>query len=268
MPTPSPARVHECTVVKNEPIARDIFALRIASPELARKLEARRVAAHGNDVLAAGDGGAHDGAHAHGAAAKDRDRVLGSRLGNVDDGAGAGLHAAAERRDVGEVNVVVDLGHALGIDHGVGRKRRLAEEHAHVLAVLVQARGAVGSHAAKVDLVEVLAVVRLVVLAGGAGAVKGVRHAHVVTGLEVRDALADLLATGEYDVVYTCGPEVMMAGVARLCREAGVACRVSMERMMCCGFGACGTCNVAMADGTYKSCCKDGPVFDAEEVAW
>lgn len=82
------------------------------------------------------------------------------------------------------------------------------------------------------------------------------------------DALADLLAEKDYDVVYTCGPEVMMAGVARLCREAGVACRVSMERMMCCGFGACGTCNVAMADGTYKSCCKDGPVFDAEEVAW
>lgn len=82
------------------------------------------------------------------------------------------------------------------------------------------------------------------------------------------DALSDLLAAGGYDVVYACGPEVMMAGVARLCREAGVACRVSMERMMCCGFGACGTCNVAMADGSYKSCCKDGPVFDAEEVAW
>ena len=82
------------------------------------------------------------------------------------------------------------------------------------------------------------------------------------------DALADLLAKRRYDVVYTCGPEVMMAGIARLCHEAGVRCLVSMERMMCCGFGACGTCNVAMVDGTYKSCCKDGPVFDAEEVAW
>lgn len=82
------------------------------------------------------------------------------------------------------------------------------------------------------------------------------------------DALADLLGEGGYDLVCTCGPEPMMAGVARLCREAGVACEVSMERMMSCGFGACGTCNVAMADGTYASCCKDGPVFDAEEVAW
>ncbi|MDO4429539.1 MAG: dihydroorotate dehydrogenase electron transfer subunit [Atopobiaceae bacterium] len=82
------------------------------------------------------------------------------------------------------------------------------------------------------------------------------------------DALADLLANGSYDIVYTCGPEVMMAGVARLCHEAGLRCLASMERMMCCGFGACGTCNVAMSDGTYKSCCKDGPVFDAGEVAW
>ena len=81
-------------------------------------------------------------------------------------------------------------------------------------------------------------------------------------------ALRALLARGGYERVYTCGPQVMMAGVARLCHEAGVACLVSMERMMSCAFGACGTCNVSMAAGGYKSCCMDGPVFDAEEVAW
>lgn len=84
----------------------------------------------------------------------------------------------------------------------------------------------------------------------------------------VTAALSDLLASGGYEVVYACGPEVMMAGVARLCADAGVACQVSMERMMCCGFGACGTCNVALVAGGYASCCKDGPVFDAREVAW
>lgn len=82
------------------------------------------------------------------------------------------------------------------------------------------------------------------------------------------DALADLLASGSYGMVYTCGPEVMMRGVARLCAEAGVACQVSMERMMTCGFGACNTCNVPAAKGGYLSVCMDGPVFDAEEVAW
>ena len=82
------------------------------------------------------------------------------------------------------------------------------------------------------------------------------------------DALRVLLSEREYDTVYTCGPQVMMRGVAAICREAGVSCQVSMERMMSCAFGACNTCNVSMADGTYKSCCMYGPVFDAEEVAW
>ena len=82
------------------------------------------------------------------------------------------------------------------------------------------------------------------------------------------DALRELLSQGDYDTVYTCGPQVMMRGVAAICREAGIKCQVSMERMMSCGFGACNTCNVLMADGTYKSCCMNGPVFDAEEVAW
>lgn len=82
------------------------------------------------------------------------------------------------------------------------------------------------------------------------------------------DALAELLAGGIYDTVYTCGPQVMMRGIAKMCADAGVSCQVSMERMMSCTFGACNTCNVSMADGTYKSCCMDGPVFDAKEVAW
>ncbi len=81
-------------------------------------------------------------------------------------------------------------------------------------------------------------------------------------------ALEQLLAKGSYDTVYTCGPQVMMAGIARICAEAGINCQVSMERMMSCAFGACNTCNVSMADGTYKSCCMYGPVFDAKEVAW
>jgi len=81
-------------------------------------------------------------------------------------------------------------------------------------------------------------------------------------------ALSLLLAKGEYATIYTCGPEVMMRGVAAIAREAGIDCQVSMERMMSCAFGACGTCNVAMRAGGYASACMDGPVFDAEEVAW
>ena len=84
----------------------------------------------------------------------------------------------------------------------------------------------------------------------------------------VTEAMADLLSERRYAQVYTCGPNVMMAGVARLAMDAGIACQVSLERMMGCGFGACSCCNVALAEGGYALCCQDGPVFDAREVAW
>lgn len=81
-------------------------------------------------------------------------------------------------------------------------------------------------------------------------------------------AAEQLLSERDYGSIYTCGPQVMMAGVAKLASERGIACQVSMERMMGCGFGACACCNVALAAGGYALCCQDGPVFDAQEVAW
>ena len=59
-----------------------------------------------------------------------------------------------------------------------------------------------------------------------------------------------------------------MAGVARLAAERNIPCQVSVERLMACGFGACSCCNVALATGGNRSCCMDGPVFDADEVSW
>ena len=81
-------------------------------------------------------------------------------------------------------------------------------------------------------------------------------------------AMEDLLAENPYACVYTCGPQPMMAGVARMAMDRGIACQASLEAMMGCGFGACSCCNVALADGGYALCCSDGPVFVAEEVAW
>lgn len=81
-------------------------------------------------------------------------------------------------------------------------------------------------------------------------------------------AAEQLLESNSYDCIYVCGPQIMMASIANLAEERGIACQVSMERMMGCGFGACGACNVPLKAGGYASCCMDGPVFDAEEVAW
>ncbi len=55
--------------------------------------------------------------------------------------------------------------------------------------------------------------------------------------------VTDLLDDPEnYDIVLTCGPMVMMRGVAKLCAAAGVPCLASLEKKMACGMGACLGC--------------------------
>lgn len=113
----------------------------------------------------------------------------------------------------------------------------------------------------------------------------------------VTDTLVDILRGGGQGArgkaggeglapaVYACGPPGMLAAVAHVVGEAGVPCQVCMEANMACGFGACMGCAIPVRgapgskgqppgrDGgagavAYKLCCKDGPVFDAREVAW
>ncbi len=69
-------------------------------------------------------------------------------------------------------------------------------------------------------------------------------------------------------VVYACGPEPMLAQVARFCADRGAACQVSIESVMACGMGACLGCNVDASGGGYLHVCIDGPVFNAEDLAW
>ncbi len=72
-------------------------------------------------------------------------------------------------------------------------------------------------------------------------------------------------------IIYSCGPEAMLARIAEIAGAKNVDCQVSMERRMACGFGVCQSCAVEckVADTdetTYKLCCEDGPVFDSGEV--
>ncbi len=71
-----------------------------------------------------------------------------------------------------------------------------------------------------------------------------------------------------YDAVLACGPRPMLKSVAGAAKEFGVPCRVSLEERMGCGVGACLACACDMKDGGRKLVCRDGPVFDAEEVDW
>lgn len=71
-----------------------------------------------------------------------------------------------------------------------------------------------------------------------------------------------------YQGVLACGPKPMLKSVAKVAAEFGVPCQVSMEERMGCGVGACLVCATPMKDGTVRHVCKDGPVFNAEEVDW
>ena len=72
--------------------------------------------------------------------------------------------------------------------------------------------------------------------------------------------------------IFACGPEPMLAAVAKLAAEKNINCKVSLERMMACGIGLCQSCAVEVKTNTgeteYKLCCKDGPVFDSEILVW
>lgn len=77
--------------------------------------------------------------------------------------------------------------------------------------------------------------------------------------------VTDLFDPADFDVVITCGPEVMMEKLAKSCIAKRVPCYVSMERHMACGVGACLGCTHHTAHGA-KCICKDGPVFEGEEI--
>lgn len=83
-------------------------------------------------------------------------------------------------------------------------------------------------------------------------------------------ALEEELKNGAFDVVYTCGPKIMMKKVAELAEKYNVACYVSMEERMACGVGAClgCACKTKEEDGStaMKRVCVNGPVFEASEV--
>jgi dihydroorotate dehydrogenase electron transfer subunit len=60
------------------------------------------------------------------------------------------------------------------------------------------------------------------------------------------------------DTVYGCGPEPLLQALARSCAEAELPSWVSMERVMRCGIGVCGSCHCS-----DRLVCADGPVFPA-----
>lgn len=96
-----------------------------------------------------------------------------------------------------------------------------------------------------------------------------------------RGTVVDLLAmelrcrTFARPKIFACGPNIMLKNLALLAASHGIPCEVSLECTMACGFGICQGCPVERVRNgqassgdqrKYSLVCKEGPVFDTQEV--
>jgi dihydroorotate dehydrogenase electron transfer subunit len=77
----------------------------------------------------------------------------------------------------------------------------------------------------------------------------------------VTQPLATLLDKEQFDMIYTCGPEVMVKKIFEMTEQRKLPLEASLERLMRCGIGLCGSCVI----GKYRVC-RDGPVFNAAQL--
>ncbi len=75
------------------------------------------------------------------------------------------------------------------------------------------------------------------------------------------DALEPLLSSGWPGLVCACGPEPMLRALAQRMEGSQIPLYLSLERVIKCGFGVCGSCHCG-----DRLVCQDGPVFSAGQV--
>ncbi|MBN2403099.1 MAG: dihydroorotate dehydrogenase electron transfer subunit [Spirochaetes bacterium] len=81
------------------------------------------------------------------------------------------------------------------------------------------------------------------------------------------DISGELAGGSGYDIVYTCGPAIMMAGIVRIFQNPDTRIEVSLENYFGCGIGLCSGCAVETNAG-IKRACVDGPAFDGRVIDW
>jgi len=77
----------------------------------------------------------------------------------------------------------------------------------------------------------------------------------------VTDLVDKLVNQTRFDAVYVCGPEIMMYKTVQAAHSKGIFVQASLERMMKCGVGICGSCCIG-----EDLVCKDGTIFDGEHL--
>ncbi len=84
---------------------------------------------------------------------------------------------------------------------------------------------------------------------------------HANASLHIDEDMTENMPSHEYDVVMSCGPEIMMKKLS----EKHTNTYVSLEKYMGCAVGACLSCTCEVG-GKRVRVCKEGPVFKGREV--
>jgi dihydroorotate dehydrogenase electron transfer subunit len=261
-------------IVENVPIARDTYRLRLADPEMASAIRPGQFV-----MIRPGPEGSSDPLLGRPLALYDVVRDAGGvavALDIVYLVVGRGTALLSQRRPGERVSVWGPLGNGFGppptgpvifVAGGIGQTPFLAlgrwwlERVRSTITMLYGVRTA--AYLAGVDDFRRAGIhVEVATDDGTAG------HHGFVTGL-----LARRLERGEHPAkVIGCGPPAMLAALSQLVERHGVACDVSLENHMACGFGACFSCvaPIRQADGTtdLRRVCIEGPVVAANQVDW
>ena len=88
----------------------------------------------------------------------------------------------------------------------------------------------------------------------------------------VTEPITNLVANGEIDVIYSCGPMGMLRAISEITTGTDVVHQCAVEEAMACGIGICMTCVLPVKDEngqiSMARSCIDGPVMDGSQVQW
>ena len=66
-----------------------------------------------------------------------------------------------------------------------------------------------------------------------------------------------------FDMIYACGPEIMLYNLYKYLKDKKVDAELSLERLMKCGVGVCDSCSI-----NGFQLCRDGPTFTMEQLRY
>ncbi len=246
-------------ILSKEKLAHQIFRMKVAAPEIAKKAKAGQFLILRVDECGERIPLTFCDIHADEGAVTIIFMVVGATTRKLSE-----MEPGQALQDVagplGKPTEIEDYGKVVCIGGGIGAAvmypaaRALAEAGNDVTCIL-------GARSEDLlileeELTAICGADKLIITTDdGSKGIKG-----VVTG-----PLEEMLKAGNADLVIAIGPAIMMKFVCKTTEPYGVKTIVSLNPIMVDGTGMCGACRVSVG-GETKFGCVDGPDFDGHQV--